>query len=1133
MGIPILRAKISPPELRQDHLSRSALIAGLNAGRTKKLTTVIAGAGYGKSSLLAEWAAALSEDVRPVWYSLDPTDQDPAVFFAYLNSALRERWPGFGQAIESALSRPVPVSLEQTALLLLGELESLPADQALVIILDDYHRLGNPADIDTVVSQLLERLPRNTHLAISSRQAASFSVARLRVDDEINELAERELRFAREEARGLFEQGVLPAHLMSLVERTEGWIAGLHLIRQALAQSEPSELDRILSSSAGWSTTIFDYLADEVFEKQPAPLREFLLQSSIVDTLIPADCNLIFGRGDSTEWLSYLVSNGLFTSLLGRKPETYRYHHLLNDFLSQRLMREIEPAQVRSWHLRAAEHYKTKLQWNDAFRHAIQADKALAVEILLQAGPMMRFNAQINTLQSWLDQFTADECLAHPVLFSWQGYVWEDQGQHEKALGAFQQAIDVALPLQDRRSLYSGWVGLGIVLQRMGELEKSLEAWEQAVDYTAKGGSPPEQATSLNGLALIHLYSGRNPQALDIHRRLLQLSVNLGKPMHALVMHNIGTELTYMGEFTEALYWLEEALKLREETNLKPGVANTLNSVGRVLVLRGELETADDYLTKALAMYQEVNDLLAHSYGLSNLGELAVAEGDLDRAEELYQQSIAIKQQQQDALGLTHTWALLSELRRLQGDAGGAEFYAKQALEPGRVIAGVNEEILAQTALALAWLDKGDIQAAADLLSQVIERHRNLTHSHYELARCLWYMAHAQFELNQDGRKPLAEALQLAERWEYEFLISRLARELPQCLAEAVAHGLQPAFVAKIIEKLGDAIVPELTKLTPSRDPEVTIRAIERLAELATEGVWRPLAELAKDGPDERVQRAAASALGKLQRIAPPPLRVTTLGRFTLQVGSRVVVKSDWGSNRKAQAVFKILLSQPGQQVSRERLIDLLWPEVGLDQQSKAIRSLNQAVYQLRKVLEPYLPPHFPSRYVLGDAEAYCLDLPAGSWIDDRALEEEIGAARKALRQGNGEEMIRRYQQAVDLYQGDYLVEESRQDWPLRRQEQLRQQIVEAFETMGTHYLDHHDPDRAAELAGRILHAEPQHEPGYWLLMRAQYNLGQLKPALRTYNLYLKRCCKELDVPPAEDIHGLYLRIRKELLKSS
>ena len=176
------------------------------------------------------------------------------------------------------------------------------------------------------------------------------------------------------------------------------------------------------------------------------------------------------------------------------------------------------------------------------------------------------------------------------------------------------------------------------------------------------------------------------------------------------------------------------------------------------------------------------------------------------------------------------------------------------------------------------------------------------------------------------------------------------------------------------------------------------------------------------------VHEKAKTALSRLQHTPPPPLRVTTLGRFTLQMGDREVNPSAWGGNRKAQSVFKILLSRAGQQVSRETIIELLWPETSFDRLDEANHKLSQAIHTVRKVLEPYLPAHYPSRYLLSDNEAYCLELPPGSWVDDQALEESLRLAKAAQRRGQRDEMIQHYQAASDLYQGDYLVEAG-QSW--------------------------------------------------------------------------------------------------------
>ncbi len=1132
MAIPILRAKISPPELRQDHLPRPALVHKLNGYQHKKLTTLIATAGYGKSSLLAEWARALPESTRCTWYNLDAGDHDPVTFFSYLSTALQVHWPGFGSRLEGMLKSPATLEPQKTVNELLSELESIIKDQSLVLILDDYYLLDDHTQIDPLLSHLLANLPPAIHLVVTSRQPLPFAIARLRSQDQLLEINQDDLRFTPEAARQLFALFAPTAPVQELIQQAEGWITGLQLIRQVYLQAQPGEFEQIITRAPEWLRGIFDYLAEEVFERQPALLQEFLLQSSILDTLVPADCDAIFERSDSAEWLAYLVSHGLYTILLARSPETYRYHHLLADFLRQKLSQEITPAQIQAWHTRAAAHYQAAQRWSDAFHHAIQVSQALAAPVVLQAAPTMRFNGQYSTLQSWLDQFSAEAYPSYPYLYSWQGFIWADHGQYERALGAFQQTISSAEIIQDDRSLYSGWIGLGIVHQRLGDLAGSIQAWEKAVSYAETRGVVAERATALSGLALTHMYSGQNSQALDIFRRGLELAAMLGKPMYSQMMHNIGNTLSYLGEFNQSLHWCEEALKLREEANLKPGIANSSNNIGRLKSLTGDLDSAEQYFKRSIDVFREINNTSGYSYALSNLGEVVEARrGDLAQAEELYRQSIALKEQQHDTLGLQHTWALLSELRRRQGDYHGAEECARQTLQEGENITSLNENLLLQVALTLAWLSGGQVSLAEEALNRLIEQHRSLTNNHYELARCLWYQAQAQFQLGQDGLPALAEALALAERWEYHFLVSKLAQELPQLLAHAVADDLQPAFVTRILSGLGDAAVPVLSGLLSDADPTVRQRAIQRLAELGTHGVWTPLWQAAEQDQDAAVKAQAKAALARLGAATPPPLRVTTLGRFTLRVGERQVTAAAWGSSRKAQSVFKILLAQAGQQVSRGVMIEMLWPGTPHEDLDNVKHTLNQAISALRKVLEPYLPPHYPSRYIFSDNETCCVQLPPGSWVDDKAFEDALRQAKEALRRGDPEGTLRHYQAALELYKGDYLVEESRLDWPLARQDLLKQQSLEPLEALARLHLDQNDPQRAAEFALRLNNTDTYYDTGYLLLMRAQVALGQLKETLRTYKSYLKNCVEEMGFPLDPEIHRLYLWILEQLKK--
>ena len=1130
MAIPILRAKLSPPELRQDHLARPALIQKLDNVLKKKLSVLVASAGYGKSSLLAEWVQTLPGERRVVWYSLEAGDQDPVVFFSYLIAGLRAHWPDFGRGLEAALNRPVPLNPEQMMVSLLSELEKALQEGSLVLILDDYYTLRDPAQIDSMLSQMLHHLPGNMHLVVASRQPVSFSIARLRAQGQTLEISEDELRFTPEAARKLFGAEGLPASVQELIQQAEGWITGLQLIRQVYLQAQPGELDQIMTRAPDWMRGIFDYLAEEVFERLPAALQDFLMQSSILETLAPADCDAIFERSDSGEWLETLVSQGLYTMLLSRNPDTYRYHHLLRDFLRQRSQRNSDAAQVSAWHARAAEHYQAAQRWSDAFHHAILVNEDLAVEVFVKACSTLRMYGQNSTLQIYLDQFSENAYRSHPFLYAWQGLIWEDQSQHIKAQAIIQHAIACAEPLQDSRSLYIGWVGLGWINQRLGDLTKSLEAYEKAIVYAEQRGAN-EQLSALNGMAITLEFSGKNLQSLKIYQRCLELSVNLSKPLQALVIQNIGTAQIFMGNLGEAKQCLEEAIKLREEINQRAGLASPMNNLGIVLTMMGDLDSAEQNIRSACDNFKEFHNDSWYSYALSNLGELAVARGDFKQAEEYYQQSLSIKEQLDDPRGLQHTWALMSDLRRQQGDIQAAESYAQKTLKTWTGSTGFNEHILAQTALALAWLSEKKGIEAIELLTNIIVQHRELTHNHYQLTRCLWYLAQAQFQLEQDGRPALEEALALAERWEYHFLISRLARELPHLVGMAVAEELQPVFVGKVLSRLGDAAVPELSRLLHSPVPSVRRRAIEQMAELGTDGAWKPLAQTAEHDTEAEIKAQAKAALARLEASTPPTLRVTTLGRFTLRVGEREVNPTEWGNNRKAQSLFKILLSQPRKHVSREKIIDQLWPGTSFETMENANHTLNQAMSALRKVLEPYLPAHYPSRYIFSDNETYCLTLPPGSWTDDRALEEAIRLAKAARRQGKQDEMIRQYQVASELYGGDYLVEESKLDWPLARQDWLREQIVGVLEALARLGLEQNDAQGAAELAERLLGIDALHEAGYLLLMRAQVALGQLKAALNTYQRYLEKCCQVLDISPNAEIREVYEGVLREMRK--
>ena len=1131
MNIPIVWSKLRPPELTNDHIPRSRLIEKLEQGIGGKLTLVIAGAGYGKSALLAEWAREIE---RVLWYSLDKTDRDLAVFFAYLLAGLRELWPGFGRATEAILNqrvRPDSEYLQYLTFTMLDELESTVEGESetLLLVFDDYHHLGLTQAVDEATEWLLERLPAGVHVVISSRKPVSFATARLQAARQVNELTGVDLQFTIGEIQRLFaDKDLTEVALKHLATRTEGWVAGLELIRQALTYSQPLDMESFPSASVDLLEGICNYLAEEIFSRQPAQLQKFLLQSAILNELEPSACDEIFNRTDSAKWLTFLANQGLFTKQLQRSPDIFRYHHLLTDYLRLKHRREVDTNELNEWHQQAASHYKKRQRWDEAFEHALSAQAGeLAAEVVMSAFPTMRSSGRFDTLLGWIGRLSPTIRESSPLLYSLRGHLLEDQGRHEQAIGAFHQAIALAEPKDDQRTMANAWSGLGIVAQRTGDLENSRSAWQKALNY-AEEADIRSQFTARNGLAMVHYYSGQNRDSLELHQQNLELATQLSPDFQGLAMNNIGVALEKMGEFNKAMHWHKQSLELRGEAN-QLGVLACLINIGHTQTLLGDIEEARLSLDQAFTLGEELNVPLLLAYCLSNRGDLAAIGGDLSQAEKLYQRSIEIKEPLRDSLGLVHTWTRLSVLRRRQGELVEALACAQRALqlsEGGAV--GLNERLPAQTALALVRPEQGQISSAVELLDRVIDAHRDTTENQYELTRCLWHLARVQRAFDKSGHEPLAESLALAERWNYRFLLTTLSREHPNLLMEAVAANLQPTLVTDVLVTLGDEIVPTLTDLLfNAADSEVQERAITEMANIGSERVWQPLAKMAR-GKKGSISKTAAAALDQLYRQPPRPLRVTTLGRFTLQRGEQPILHSDW-VNQQAKTLCKYHLAHVGILIHREELMDLLWPEGKLEEMDKIRRRFNTAVSRLRRVLEPYLPRslrQYTSRYLLSEGDNYWLELPPGSQVDDLIFEQEIQQAERAQRRGDMKSALAHYETAVNLYQGDYLAEDRYVDWCAERREQLALLAMDALVALAELYYEDGEHEKTITAAKRVFDLEPLHEKATFLLMQAYVALGDDEAAIHTYERYRERLAGEFKADPSTCVRKLYEKLR-------
>ncbi len=459
MGGTILRTKIYKPPLRPDLVLRPHLIERLNQSLQigHKLTLISAPAGFGKTTLVSEWGTNLQQpaaqesrsETRIAWLSLEDGDNEPARFLAYLIAAINhvlveKEAIGLGVLrMQESTAQTPPLEMLMTALI--NDAEMLT--NHMLIILDDYHNI-TPSPVDEVITFLLEHLPLHLHLVISTREDPQLPLARFRARGELTELRASDLRFSSTEAAEFLNQvmglNLLENEIEALEARTEGWIAGLQLA--ALTLQDPISMQRqqdntgLIKSFSGSHRFVLDYLLEEVLEKQPITVQDFLLQTAVLNRLTGSLCDALTGQEDGQVTIEQLEHDNLFIVPLDEERRWYRYHHLFADLLRKRL-RQTRIEQVTELHQRASAWYEKNDYIDEAIEHAQQAkDSERAARLIEEFADAIWRRGEHVKLRRWLNALPAEQLLSRPHLCIFHAWYLFAGGQQEAAV----KMVDVA-----------------------------------------------------------------------------------------------------------------------------------------------------------------------------------------------------------------------------------------------------------------------------------------------------------------------------------------------------------------------------------------------------------------------------------------------------------------------------------------------------------------------------------------------------------------------------------------------------------------------------------------------------------------------------------------------------------------
>ncbi len=652
MSTAMLSTKLFIPPPRPHLVPRPRLTERLNDGLTRPLTLVSAPPGFGKTTLLSEWHIGAGRDVPLAWLSLDADDNDPARFLTYFIAALETLRPGIGREALALLQSAQAPPQRAVLTTLINSLGDVSVEFAVVF--EDYHVIDAPS-IHEALAFLLDRLPPNMHLIITSRADPPLPLSRLRARDQLTELRVADLHFTQEEAADYLNRimglGLTAENVTALEARTEGWVTGLQLA--ALSMQGHEDIPAFIKAFTGDNRYLLDYLVEEVLQRQPEPVKSFLLQTSILSRLTGQLCDAVTRQSSGQEMLERLERANLFIVPLDSQRLWYRYHHLFAEFLRERLGRE-KPDEGAELHRRASEWCAHNGLTEDAVGHALSTrdfeGAALLIERIAEA--VLWKEGRIGKLLEWLAMLPEDVVRGRPRLslnHAW-ALLWSGQADSAEArLRDVERAVEAGLGLEPDVSTVGIKSMLGevatiramLALHR-GDNTRSLTEAGLALDSLTEGQTF-QRGFAVGTIGTAHHKMGNVVSAAQAFTEMAQMSQASGSfPTALLALGQLVDVQVARGQLHEAAATYRQTVDLAATWRMRasPALGVALLGMGKVLCEWNDLSEAERHLLEGVESLSQWGGLAEiTSFGYLHLARVLRARGDIAGARSMIGQA--------------------------------------------------------------------------------------------------------------------------------------------------------------------------------------------------------------------------------------------------------------------------------------------------------------------------------------------------------------------------------------------------------------------------------------------------------------------------------------------------------------
>jgi LuxR family transcriptional regulator, maltose regulon positive regulatory protein len=994
---PALRSKVQPPPLRTSTLSRQRLLDRLANATKGRVTLVVADAGYGKSTLLADFSRRF--DGVCLWYTLESDDFDWLTLVPHLVAAAREVQPTFGALTTSLLRAEPGMAPPKSAVVsgFLSELESLH-DGRVLMIFDDVHTIEESPDANELLERLVRQAPARFSFVYAGRRRPAIPLALWNGRGEMAELTTDDLRFSRDETARLFADcygaPLEPVVLDELEARTQGWAACLQLFSALTAGASPVGVRTAAQSLSGASGAVFEYLAQEVMAKLQQPLRLFLTRASILQRLTDDALLALFPEHHpdvARAWADEADALGLLTRR-GNALGGRQFHPMLKDYLSTELRRIHSADEVTAFHAAVA--------------RAVEVDPLTACYHYLEAG------------------LAADamRCLSASTLQTLGSGLWGTASRLTERLGAIPLAGGAAV-IRARSLLHDG----------------DLEGANQVLQSIDVPDEPPSVRAALRQTAISLAWRSRDvarllatvqevladPETPDLLRDIAQvfwddsdragvsratLASRLARMAQAqrangyayyaaISLHNAAIAARYTARLEDALTYGAAALEMHGTLAVRPAeYYSTLALLAHTCLELGRRSDAEQYMREALAgSGQEEADVPA------SVAFLFAVTGDKPRARRLLDAAEAVERAGKSDFSARAEYMLA--LSALDLPAGARRVVGALAAEQTAFPLDFEAEGIA-VMLSLAMYVAGDLAGAGLAAEAALEQaqQRGGRSAEVRLAVIRALAREARGELR-------AAIITAAETSELALLE----------LADAIGRGLHlvtpvPVELESSIERWKDRWLPVLRAAMDLGNHPAAHVAAELLDK---HGARDDVARLRAFDKTYR-RRSSGTGLGRnLAKRVSPRLRIRDLGHGRLEIGDRLVPLAR--VRRRSGALLLYLVTRPNCTATREQVIEDLWPDGDL---SAGTNSLNQSLYFLRREVDTWYEDDVSPQYITFEAELIALDADLV-----RADSREFVARSRALMSGGAEPA--EIQQLLDSYRGHFAPEFEYEEWAM------------------------------------------------------------------------------------------------------